>query len=172
MSFNKLTWNIAVDSNYLINKNKVLKWHLIYISDHFDGQSTASCFSNSQPSNLKGCEGPATASLTWVSIWVCIFTYINVHYTYTLLIHKHTLIHVYLRIIRWTSFHRYKADPGIWTPRDAAGSGLHQKRSAQNGVECLPLSGRSGGSDTLMTSTLVLTKEVSYVIATATLTWV
>lgn len=45
MTFNKLIWNTAVDSNHLINMNKVLKWHLIYIFDHFDGQSTASLVS-------------------------------------------------------------------------------------------------------------------------------
>lgn len=42
MTFNKLTWNTAVDSNHLINMNKVLKWHFIYISDHSDSRSTAS----------------------------------------------------------------------------------------------------------------------------------
>lgn len=56
MTFNKLIRNTAVDSNNLINRNKVLKWHLIYISDHFDSPSTASRFFNPQPSNFKGCK--------------------------------------------------------------------------------------------------------------------
>lgn len=63
MTFNKLIWNIAVDSNHLINMNKVLKWHFIYVFDHTDSQSTASRFSNCQRANLIGCKGSATASL-------------------------------------------------------------------------------------------------------------
>lgn len=45
MTFNKLIWNIAVDSNHLINMNKVLKWHFTYVFDHTDSQSTASLVS-------------------------------------------------------------------------------------------------------------------------------
>ena len=45
MTLNKLIRNIAIDSNHLINMNKVFKWHLSYIFDHSDSQSTASLVS-------------------------------------------------------------------------------------------------------------------------------
>lgn len=45
MTLNKLIRNIAVDSNHLINMNKISKWHLIYIFDHSDHLSTASLVS-------------------------------------------------------------------------------------------------------------------------------
>ena len=45
MTLYKLIRNIAVDSNHLINMNKISKWHLIYILDHSDHLSTASLVS-------------------------------------------------------------------------------------------------------------------------------
>ena len=89
MTLNKLIRNIAVDSNHLINMNKISKWHLIYIFDHSDRLSTASRFCNSQPLNLKGCQGSATASLCGF-LEESLFRYIRKCELY---IHTHTHTH-------------------------------------------------------------------------------
>lgn len=84
MSFNKLIRNIAVDSNHLINMNKVLKWHLIYIFDHFDSQPPASrvplILNICTVTAVKAEQLPAYAG-SWLG--VCILTHVNVCCTYT-----------------------------------------------------------------------------------------
>lgn len=167
MTFNKLIWNIAVDSNHLINMNKVLKWHLIYIFDHFDSQSTASLVSRIANLNLIGCEGSATSSLRRFLIQVRIFIYINVCRTYT---YTHTN-----SIIRWTFFHRYKVDPGIWIPKKAVHRCL-DNFAEMVAADWLGLSRTApGNSDILMIITLVLTNYTEENFNTwliATLAWV
>lgn len=87
MTFNKLTGNIAADSNHSINMNTVLKWHLIYIFDHFDRQSTASLISllvNLQI--LKAHQLPAHVGLCTSLLPLC---------KYVLYTHTNTYEHIY-----------------------------------------------------------------------------
>ena len=142
--------------------------------------NSLSCFCNSQPLNLKGCQGSATASLCGF-LKESLFRYIRKCELYTHThthTHKHILIHIHLRITRWTSFHRYKVDPGIWIPKEAACRVCLDSSIEMVDVErcwmSWPLQDCPGNSDTL-SLLLVLTdytQQNSDLIVIAILTWV
>lgn len=118
MIFNKLISTTAVDSNHLINKNKVLKWYLIYIFDHFNSQWIASLVSlvpNLQI--LKAVKVQQLSAYVQVSRRESMSLHMQMWAVHT---HTQILTHMYLRVIRWTSFQRYRVDPGIWIPKEAA----------------------------------------------------